>query len=412
MTEAWRNRLGTEERLLLVCARIELGDAHREEAHELIGGELDWQRLVRLAVRHGIPNLVFHHLRGLGAETTVPAALWQQLERHHAIVRLLAMRQRYEATRIIDAFSEADIRVMALKGIMLREALYPDPGMRASGDIDLMVQVDDRQRAAGCLSALGYSPASESHCLAQRTPDCFHHMSPFHSPTGAVMVEVHWHLTPHLLHVDPSELWRRATTGTIEGREVALLSPEDQFLHLCVHAAQTTFRTGLRHPIDVAELGRARPIAEGELVARAAAWRIDRHVSTTAHLVNDLIGGSSLCRSLMKLDGWDLPPGIVATLRTEVLGISEHTEPDRDGGLAQAASILQGCRWGELLWRFFPSRAYMERAYRLDPGSPLVVLLYALRPFLLLARYGPAFLHPAVRRRLRASLWLRGISDE
>ena len=405
MSHGWRESLSPEQRLLLGLARIELGPERDAEVRRVIESGLDWQELVALAVRHGIPNLVFHHLRALDLGASVPAPTWQQLERHHATARLCSMRQRWETTRILDAFSEGGIEVMALKGIVLRETLYPDPGMRASGDVDIMIRRPEWRRAAACLESIGYRVAAGADIGDSYTPDDFHHMAPYESPNGGVMVEVHWHLVPCVLHVDARELWQRAAELHLEGRTLWRLSGEDQFLHLCVHAAQTAFNTGLRHLIDVAELERTGVFDEDVIVSRSARWGIQRHVATTVRLVDELIGGSQLCRSIA--DRTQAPAGVVAALREAVLDTGRRKRADRGSGMAQAVTMLRGRRWSELLGKLFPNRRYMERAYRLAPGSMLALPLYVLRPFLLAARYGLAFPSAPARRRYRLRMWLR-----
>ena len=76
MTQTWRDRLVPEQRLLLACSRIELDQARRNEICELVAGPFDWTQFLRLAERHGIPNLVFHHLRDLDIRARVPAPIW------------------------------------------------------------------------------------------------------------------------------------------------------------------------------------------------------------------------------------------------------------------------------------------------------------------------------------------------
>jgi hypothetical protein len=259
--------------------------------------------------------------------------------------------------------------------------------------------------APACLEGIGYRARSEDGLTNTRFTGICHHMEPFFSQNGGVMVEVHSHPTRQLLHVDPDELWERAVSAEIEGRPVSLLCPEDQFLHLCVHASENVLYTGLRHLIDVAELERTGALDEDVIVSRSARWGIQRHVATTVRLVDELIGGSQLCRSIAERT--QAPAGVVAALREAVLDTGRRKRADRGSGMAQAVTMLRGRRWSELLKKLFPNRRYMERAYRLEPGSILALPLYVLRPFLLAARYGLALTSAPARRRYHLRMWLR-----
>ncbi len=63
----------------------------------------------------------------------------------------------YELGKICQALEEADIRFIPLKGAVLR-FYYPEPWMRTSCDIDVLVREEDLEHAASCLiKARGYT---------------------------------------------------------------------------------------------------------------------------------------------------------------------------------------------------------------------------------------------------------------
>ncbi len=59
-------------------------------------------------------------------------------------------RQRYELGRIHDAFEKEQICYVALKGAVIKE-VYPEPEMRTSCDIDVLVKAEDLERASKVL---------------------------------------------------------------------------------------------------------------------------------------------------------------------------------------------------------------------------------------------------------------------
>jgi len=69
-----------EERLLLICARLELAQNQRDELVALLAGLLDWEQVLHKAQWHDLTALVFHHLRRLENWSQVPAEARGQLK--------------------------------------------------------------------------------------------------------------------------------------------------------------------------------------------------------------------------------------------------------------------------------------------------------------------------------------------
>ncbi|NIR15085.1 MAG: nucleotidyltransferase family protein, partial [Desulfobacterales bacterium] len=104
-------------------------------------------------------------------------------------VRSLHMERQLQ--EIIEAFQEQGVRVLVLRGPALAFSLYPDPAMRPSGDLDLLVIPEHVVQARDILESLGY------RCLARRfetardffREECFVHQE---SPGNKFPVDLHW----------------------------------------------------------------------------------------------------------------------------------------------------------------------------------------------------------------------------
>ncbi len=98
---------------------------------------------------------------------------------------------RHELASICRVLSEAGIPHMLLKGSVIRD-LYPQPYLRTSCDIDLLVKKEDLKKAAEALvTSLGYTAEKDSD---------FHDLS-LHSKSG-VHLELHFSLKEHSLPMD------------------------------------------------------------------------------------------------------------------------------------------------------------------------------------------------------------------
>lgn len=153
----------------------------------------------------------------------------------------------YEADRLrtlLQAFRDAGIPVLPLKGVALDAWLYDGPGRRRAGDHDLLVPPAHIADAVRLLEAAGYACTNPAWVPSDATPDK-HHAPPFVAdPCGAVsVVELHWAVedapVPARIN-DPQALtealWGRARKTSLLGVPVWRMSPVDERLYLCLHA--------------------------------------------------------------------------------------------------------------------------------------------------------------------------------
>jgi hypothetical protein len=385
-----------EDKVLLACARIELESPARRQLEQLLETELDWQQVVTKAVRQGIPTLVYHHLRCLDGAALVSPQAWATLETVYRAARLVAMRQRFECQRLLDALHGASIPVILLKGLALSETIYPDPALRLSGDMDILVPQAAVEQAERILQDLRYVVAEKNPPPDLYRPGYFHHLAPYYQPEHEVQVDVHWDLAPpkFAFLVDVEGLWRRATTSQIAERTVQMLAPEDLLLHLVLHlSAMEFFQTGMRHLVDLAEVVRhfEAQFDWEEVVARAASWQAGRYAYLVLRVMQELLDVSLPETALQRLRPEGFEEQMVASALARVLAAVRPG--DREPVSSHLALfLLGGWRGGRLrmLWNnVFPSRTRLAALYDLQPGSLRMYCYYLLRPFLLLGRYVP-----------------------
>jgi hypothetical protein len=128
-----------------------------EALARLVREPLAWDAALAGAIRQGIPTLVYRCLRALDDSAAIPAVVMERLAQIDQATRLQAMRQRFEAARLLDMLRAAGVPVIPLKSLALRESVYPDPALRPSGDVDLLVPPVAVTQAESALQALGIS---------------------------------------------------------------------------------------------------------------------------------------------------------------------------------------------------------------------------------------------------------------
>lgn len=161
------------------------------------------------------------------------------------------MRQRRELERLWDShlrntlqnvltgLHENAVQPIALKGPVLAERLYEDPSARRSTDLDLLVSPADIEHAISALDRLGYQAESGASAGYHQR---FHHHWVLSHPQRP-QLELHFRLYVNFgVHIEASDFLARAYSyQTRDGANCYVLSPEDEFFYLSLHAAGHSF---------------------------------------------------------------------------------------------------------------------------------------------------------------------------
>lgn len=170
----------TDTVLTLVRADVFGAQADVEETAEFISDKERYAALLKTASAHDLAHLVGSALERLGllGDDEISAVLRR---RHFASV-LRYRTMEYELEAVCAALSEGKIAHIPLKGAVMRR-LYPEPRMRTSCDIDVLVHPEDIDAATEIFEKkLGYKLTSR----------CFHDVA-FFSESG-VHIELHFDL--------------------------------------------------------------------------------------------------------------------------------------------------------------------------------------------------------------------------
>ncbi len=179
-----------ERRLILLSAGT---TAYRQGIHEEAGqllGEVDWLRFAEtLRLRRLLPTLgprILGLAEGRASDdfgATVEHAI-DAGRRHGAFLQLVSLR-------VMTMLADAGIRSAPLKGPLMGEAIYGDPGRRPSNDIDLLVAPEQLQTAVEVVRGLGYEAPTDhiEQCGMPRL-----HFALVHERDELPPVELHWRI--------------------------------------------------------------------------------------------------------------------------------------------------------------------------------------------------------------------------
>lgn len=201
--------------------------------------------LVRAAPIAALPAAAELHrisgtvLRGLAEITGVPGDVREALtvrSRQAALHHLIVVGTLNQIAR---AFDEAHLSWVVMKGPVVASRLYPDPGDRTYGDLDLLVDRRHYAQAMQLLEQLGYRHSIHNWALAEEMLAGQVGMS-----SNAVSIDLHWHL--HYSHEDrrpfalvPEAMIERARRVMVSGLCVPTLDAVDTIMMLAFHAARS-----------------------------------------------------------------------------------------------------------------------------------------------------------------------------
>ena len=212
--------------------------------NRLFGDEIDLDSIKKYFESDGLSRLYslarFHDLSHLvGAcvdhfSLSGDAEIIGKLKKNHFASFFRYRGIEHELRNIKALFTEEGIRHMPLKGSVIR-ALYPEPWMRTSCDIDILVHEEELEGAVSLLvEKLGYKESAR----------CFHDVS-FFSP-GGVHVELHFTLIEDFKYPKINEILSDVWTDAVrEGESYTyVMSNEKMYFYHIAHMMKHLFEAG------------------------------------------------------------------------------------------------------------------------------------------------------------------------
>ena len=253
--------------LLVHCCRWNFIGADRAET--ALPPAVDWERFHALARFHRVQGFAWQCLGATGVPAS--SAGLNQLEAEAVAIAGRNLQVAREMRELARAFETSSTAMLFLKGLPVAALVYDKPLLKASVDIDILVDPGDLNQASRLLSARGYrlaEPAGDAGALhawhSNRKDSEWERQGP------TLRVDLHTRLAdnPRLLAgLSAGAPSQSADLG--QGFSFATLATEPLFAHLAVHGASSAwFR--LKWISDFAGLLFALESARIEQVYRAS----------------------------------------------------------------------------------------------------------------------------------------------
>jgi hypothetical protein len=288
-----------------------------------------------------------------------------------------------QAALTVQALKDAGVPSLLLKGPAVARWLYFPGATRPVSDVDLLVPTSHWDTAAEVLRARGMSPRGEAPEYAAMW-----------DPPVAGDLSVDLHRSFHFVAVSPERCWRilhgHAETATLAGEAVTVPSRAALAVLVALHA--------------VADGHGSRTLAELAMAIEQenlATWR------AAAELAAELGAVDAFAAGLRAVAGGGVIAGrlLLPSVSRVDIELALEATPYTDGlvRLSRATSWSEFVR--SLLRELVPSAAVMRvpRYPFAQAGPAGLAVSYALRPFIVAARFPPAW-RAWRRARIRSGL--------
>jgi hypothetical protein len=295
--------LSPEFRLAAGCAIWPPSARRAVTIRTAAAGPLDWPRLLRVARRHQVIELVHEGLTQVQAD--VPSVIAREIGAQAAILVRENLAFARESSRLQRLFDDAALPVMFVKGAALAVLAYGNLGLRSSQDIDLLVSYEMLPEATALILRAGYRrfdpPPDISDAQLRLVMPLRKDLGFVHDATGT-RVELHWRLFLNPYAMAETSIVAASQFVPVAGTAgVRTLGTEDLFAYLCMHGALHWWNR-LKWLADVNALLTSTTQDGVERLVRAAEARGAGRAAAQAML---------LCQNLLQTP---LPPSLTATI--------------------------------------------------------------------------------------------------
>ena len=264
--------------------------------------------LFRLSARHDVAHLLALGLRrnGLGGEVERGGEAYVL----NAVCRY--ERQQYEYEKLCAAFERAQVPFLPLKGSVLR-AYYPEPWMRTSCDIDVLVHERDAEKAADVL-------AVDCGCAYHEKGS--HDISLF-TPAG-VHVELHYDLVEDGIANGAAAVLRRVwdTSGIRSGSAFCREMSDEMFYFYHVAHMAKHFEIGgcgIRPFIDLWILDRMDLAGDGKRDRLLEQGRLLKFANAARRLSRIWFSGEAHDAVTRQMEAYILRGGVYGNAENRIL---------------------------------------------------------------------------------------------
>ena len=293
---------------MLACARWPQRDPDRQLISDLAENVKDWRRFVLLTKHHRIVPLVSRNLQSAlntsASSRAQPAVT--ELKDASANMAMRSLVLLSELRRVMVALRASGIAVRVLKGFPLAQLVYGDIGLRAPGDLDVLIESSQLLPADEVIRGLGYTGLLDPRRFNRRQLAFYRtHWKDITYTDSAFgnELDLHWRCFRNP-RMPGATLCSAGSAETLTFGDLTLntLPSREGLLYLCVHGALDGW-VYLKTLADVA--AQVRELPESDLDSLAT-------LAMEHQVLPEFSAAMLLVRRFLGLDHWSrrlLPEG-------------------------------------------------------------------------------------------------------
>ncbi len=370
--------LSRETELLIFLSRVNPEAAVLEQAQLLISPTFDWNSFASLSIKHGTSAIVYKNLIKL---QNIPQDVLNKFRGIYNNSLRSNVLMISELDRLIDGLNKKGIEIISLKGATASEKIFGDIALYPSGDIDILMKVEDVGKVKEFLKSEGYSLNDTGF---DKYREFFikelYHIS---LSNGRYTIEPHWNLFFRYFETPPEFWWEESFTVSSGDREYRFLSPEKNILYTSFRLFSKGF-VHLRFLVLIAEIVKyyKDEVDWDRLFNYARKYKFENVLRVILKMSYNLIGSP-------------VPPKytLIERLRIKILYQKALKMVFREDVVHPLDKILFAFLRDDLsgafkvlFHRLFPSMGEIVSRYKLTTGSVKAKVYYILNPVMLMMR--------------------------
>lgn len=344
-----RPSLATAQAVLIhVCTRpgLDVPDAWIRGVVD--AGEATW--LVEAAERTMVAGLLWSTLTP-SQRSMLPAECSRRLRELHMGNALRWQTYRKLLVDCARKLAAEGIAVAPLKGAVLLETVYPDPGQRSVADLDLLVP---EHALAAAHAVLGRDAARVSH---QRVST--RHIGEIVMQGEGGRIELHGARTQAALWPQTGDLLETGRTTALDGVEVIMPGEVDLWLHLACHGLEHSPYTWPRAAADLARI-------QGLPQWSQQHWQAVRQVAEGHGSRHKVLLAAAMA------GGGRVPPGLLEAGVPPDCALAAEAQACEAWGMGTTAAPVSMGPWARSWVTGRAGRGALLRAYVFRPGAHLI----------------------------------------
>ena len=224
---------------LLLIIELSKHKPDRGKINQLVT-HTDFESFYALTLKHRIVSHVLHHAELINQ--IIPATYLDKLKKTKIEQAQRALNYTLYLIQIHEQFETQSIQHCFFKGPMLSLQLYDDIGVRNFGDIDILVEKQDAEKAKEIIEELNFEciyPKMKFTPKQQKVNYTISHHYHFKHRAKALDVELHWNISnpKSYVGIETSEILRFSDNIHVSNRILPYISHIQNLVYLSAHGA-------------------------------------------------------------------------------------------------------------------------------------------------------------------------------